>query len=336
MKVAMDAMNEDYLYAKLHAVWSRSFHGERLEQLRKTGSAEALRQALKGLGFDFTDSADLERQLTGVMYQQIGQIVPSLSTELVDFYYHQLLRSYLNNVKMVLREWAIGDERERVDALLMRVPGYPQIERDAHGQFRLATAELPRAWQQVIAAVAEEARTSRDTFVAESRLDCFFWQQYLACARRTEEAVPEVLAVVGDEADIRNVMALLRNLRLYRLPAAQIRAVLVAGGRRLGGATLDLLSSQASDEALLSKLPAPYAELVRAALPLGLVRVEKELWDWWWLRLRRQFGDAGTPALAVAVYPFLKSIEVQNLVRLCEAWRYGLSAEETAVSLVGR
>jgi vacuolar-type H+-ATPase subunit C/Vma6 len=339
MNTDFDNLNADYLFPKLHLIWAQALHGERLAALVNSGSREALERILASLGVDCSDHREVQRQLASAMFRKIQPIAAILPGGMLEFYRLFLARHFLDNVKTVLRhrQGTEGLAAADLQALLLDVPGFPHIETDASGVLRLREGgTIPDAWRQEFKEVSEALLSTGDIFAAENRLDQFYWRQLMAClAGMPDELGDAVRSFVGQETDIHNVMIVLRSLKLYRLPADALRRSLLPGGRYLKAEGLDRIAAAISDEDLLAKLPEPLAGVVREALPRGLPVVEDALWEYLWGRACRLFRDYSRPELSVAVFPFMKWVEMQNLSRLHEGLYIGLPTEELRILVIG-
>lgn len=339
MNTDFDNLNADYLFPKLHLIWAQALHGERLAALISGGNREALERLFGSMGIDGSDRREVQRQLASATFRKIQPIAAGLPGGMLEYYRLFLARHFLDNVKTVLRhrQGTEGLTATDLQALLLDVPGFPQVEADASGVLRLREGGLlPDAWRREFKEVSETLLSTGDIFAAENRLDQFYWRQVLAClAGMPDELGDAVRGFVGQEADVRNVMMALRNLKLYRLPAETLRRSLLPGGRYLKAEGLDRLAAAISDEDLLARLPEPLARVVREALPRGLPEVENGLWEYLWRQACRMFRDYSQPELTVAVFPFMKWIEMQNLSRVHEGFYIGLPPEELKLLVVG-
>ena len=339
MNTDFDNLNADYLFPKLHLMWAQSVHGERLAALVNSGSSDALERVLVSMGVDCSDRREVQRQLASAVFRKILPLTAALPGGMLEYYRLFMARHFLDNVKTVLRyrQGTEGLAPAELQALLLDVPGFPQVEADVSGVLRLREGGvLPESWRREFKEVSEALLSTGDIFAAENRLDLFYWRQILAClAGMPDELGEAVRSFVGQEADIRNVMMTLRSLKLYRMPADVIRRSLLPGGRYLKSDGLDRIASAISEEDLLSKLPAPLAGVVREALPRGLPEVEDALWEYLWGRACRMFRDYSQPELSVAVFPFMKWMEMQNLYRLHEGLYIGLPVEELRLLVIG-
>jgi len=330
------AVDLPYIIAKVRAMRSAMYEGDRLAALNRARTVPELAQRL-GFGEIAAGHLQVERLLTArhvADLVKVARLLDGRPGALCDWL---LARYQLENLKVTLRFWAAGEPVERLAGLLVEVPGFPALAveelteaRDLSGFIRLVQEPIfARGLSEGLDYWQSEGRT----FLAEAGLDAAYFrelhEQQAALGAADRAATRRV---VGADIDIYNLLLVTRSQVNYHLQLEDVQPFVVAGGTITRSSLLEARGE--TPGAILSKLPSV------AALHLGDVMPESlpELEDALLLRLhglanRRYYQsmlDLGAP---VAFY-YLKRNELANLVRVVEGLRYELQWSDVAKRLV--
>jgi vacuolar-type H+-ATPase subunit C/Vma6 len=330
-----------FLFAKLHAQWSRAVTGERLASLVQSRNDQALLRLLDELGVDTSRSAEIQKQILVCGAEAIGHIRDLLRPESAAAFYTAFLRRILfDNLKVILRHRLRPDSGTDLHYLLTESPALPHlpvrelVEAKTVNQFYRALPDMPGRGD--LLPVLVELDETRNLFVAETHLDRISYAHLVHQAAAVRGAMRRpALALTRLEMDLFNVVMLIRNAEIYHLPARELAEMVVPGGRLLTVDRLQALCEIREAGRLAEALPRPYALVLarRAGAPLYLR--EDALWEHMYREAYRVFRDFSCPAATVAAFPFLKRFEFLNLARVYEGFRVGLDADAIRVIMIG-
>ncbi len=326
MRSSAAQYTDEFLFAKLHAAWSRACTGARLESLaRAAGDAVALRRALESLGVQTADPATTPAALHLRLIADLAHI-RGLAGAGAGFYDAFLGRYFLENLKLLLRRRAGLISAAELEALLIQGPGLEPLRLDVLPEARnirlFHHALPPSPYKRALLPVLQEFDAGGDLFLADTRLDRLFFRELVAAAEAAPEGVREhAVALARLEVELFNIVTLLRGLELYRLPSETLAALLAADGLRISAAGWRELAGIADSARLVKKLPSPYAKALAPLAEQALPEREAALWALLHNEALRTFHDFRDLGAAVAAYPFLKQMETLGLVRIAEGAR---------------
>ena len=333
MTTGADQYTDEFLFAKLHARWSGAVVGARLEELvRASGEASAFRRALEAFGLPSTELAAMPPALHRRCIADLGQ-VRDLAGDGGAFYDAFIGRYFFENLKLLLRHRAKLLSAKELDYLLVEGPGLPPLRLDvlleAQNTKLFHRALPPGPYTKALLPILAEFDAKPDLFLADTRLERLFFHTLVAAAESAPPGMREsAVKLARLEAEIFNLVTVLRNLDLYHLPPEILAELLAEDGLLLSAQRLQELAGAADSARLIRQLPERYAKVLTplAGQPLPVRAAALwELLDTEALRTFRDFRDAGA---SIAVYPFLKQQETLGLIRLCEGARMGKSIKD--------
>jgi hypothetical protein len=337
------ATDFDYLAARLHARWSQAVRGPELRALLDSG-IPALARTLAGREIDIARPAEIQKQLTLQLAAELEAMAGEAggASPAAAWFRCFTGRLFLENLKTLLRQRLQPQPEGELAFLLLDGPGIPPLDT---ARFLAAPALAAAApWLPptpfTAGAVPVLAAFDRqpDLFAASTRLDTLFHETLATCATTLPPPMrPAATDLAAGIGDLFNLVLLLRNREVYRLPAGQVRPLLAPVGSlaRGGNGTLALLSDATlPPERFLAALPAaPRAQLAPVwAEPLH--HRENQLWAGLYRRACRWFNDFAAPGSAAAAYPLLRQMEWRNLCRLFEGLRFHLEPAELRALLL--
>lgn len=330
-----------FLFAKLHAQWSRTVTGERLAALVQSRNDQALLRLLADLGIDVSRPAEIQKQILVQGVEEVGRIQRLLRPASAAAFYAAFLgRTLFDNLKVILRCRLHPDLRPELRFLVVqsehlpRLPVDTLVEAQTVNQFFRALPDLPG--RADLLPVLVELDETRDLFVAETHLDRIYYGLLRDAACRVGGGMrAAAVDLTCREIDLFNLVMLLRNAGIYHLRPEQVRELFIPGGQLLGVEQMQPLAALRDPAALAAAAPRPYAAVLAARAGQPLYLLEDGLWEHMYREAYRAFRQFGAPPASVAAYPFLKRFEYLNLARVYEGFRIGLDAEAIRLIMIG-
>ncbi len=340
MRRAVTSLSADFLFPKLHGRWARSLTGAALQRLVQGGSAETIARALAPLGIAVARRADLQPQLIRHHIAELTAVQRLADYGTARFYAAFLDRHLFDDLKTILHYRLFPEHEVSIEVLLVNAAELPQLDapallgaRDA-GHFRSLLPDHPcgAAFLPLVA----ELEASRDLQAADGRLDRLF---YGALVKAADQLPLGTRAggrrLVRTEIDIVNLVMVMRNLLLYRLPAAAMCQRCLPDGLLLGAPLLESMVGSHDRAALVRWLPHPYQSLLAPLLEGELYLSENALWDHLYGLARDDFSDYDHPAASLVAFAFLKRFETLNIGRVCEGVHFGLGTASIREMMMG-
>jgi len=333
-------LSEDFLFPKLHGLWSRSLTGAALERLVQSGREETLSRALGALGIDVSRRENVQKQIVAAHIAELAGVRRLADARTAHFYSAFVERHFFENLKTVLHYHYLPEHGVSMQFLLIEAPGLPRFDAEALLASR-TTHQLHRnlpehASRERLLPLLVELEDSHDILRAECRLDRMFYMALLAAAeglpRSTRQAGCDL---VRTEIDIVNLVMILRNAVLYRLSAEALRGLCLEGGRHLPARALEPLLEAKAVPAVVAALPRPYRALLEPWVSGELYLSENALWNHLYRLAYRLFTDYDHPAASVVAFPFLKRFEMLNIGRVFEGIHFGLGPADIHEMMIG-
>lgn len=331
--------NEDYLFSKLHAIMARSLCQERLENVvQRCHSLGDLELVLQPMGISFAEHRKVQKMIYHSLFVQILYIMKGLPEGLKEYYQLTLGRFFCDNIKAVFHRQYVPEteENEPISDLLFNVPSYPTISVSPEGRLILdKKGRLPEGWRQEIEKIAKLTLQEASLFQIENRLDRMYWQSLLTCCQKMPKSLRSILlSYFSQVVDFRNLMTLFRNLRYYHLTAEELEMLLLPNEGLLNLPTLLHLVKITKEEELKQQLPKKYQDLI-GNKQKSLADVEQNFQNSLYQEVWQLFRNFEQPILSVVAFPLIKVVEMQNISRLYESMRLGISGDILRRFLVG-
>ena len=224
----------DYVSAKMRAIRSRLYEGERLRGLLGLGSVSALGERVLP-GSRATSVRGLERSLVEAHVSELVRIWRHLSGRRGEFFLWLLARYPLENLKVIVRGRAGGVGAEAIGELVARFGeplGLPLDELIAEGVSDEQLTRLRRRGVPGRALPAAWGEAKGDPFKMETMLEGGYFRELVgAMGRLGGRDRRAVDGLVQFEVDLANVMLALRGRTKYGMKAGEVEGYYVAGGR---------------------------------------------------------------------------------------------------------
>ena len=335
-------LGADFLFAHLHAWWSRSAQGARLDDLSRAATTENFLHLLQNMGIAVIDEAD---KVTAALllrhYEcltQLERLCPAAARRYV-LMQRMVLES--DNLKALLNYRYFPERIGSYHDVLIKFPRAVADYDDVEGLLSAPSTSqfigmLPLVVKvPEVIAIIEQLDRDRNIMAAECALDNLAYQAEQASA----EALPAGMRRVARELltyeiDIINVMTLLRNANFYRMGHEELNVAWMNGGSRITHGLWARLADEKDAARVFAQLPSEFANVMRQHAGEELNQLENRLRSQLMRKARRYFYDAGNPDLALPAYTWMLRFETVNLGRIFEGIRFSLPARAIREMLI--
>ncbi|MBO7742165.1 MAG: V-type ATPase subunit [Victivallales bacterium] len=325
-------LGTDFISSHLHAWWSGSAQGARLEEFARAATMDNFLHLLQSSGIAVVDSADgVTSALLVRHYGRLCDLERLTDGSVREYVRCQRLILESENLKAILNYRYFPERIGSYQDVLISFPR-PLIEYTDIGELLSVPSlsqfmeRLPRALQiPAVRAVIEKLDGDRNIMAAECALDNMTYQHELACAQALPGEMAEAaLDLLTYEIDLINTMTLLRNCSFYRMSAEELGAAWMNGGKRLKRVLWNRLADERDIEKLGAQLPAEFSRITREHAGESLNQLENLMRRRMMRSARRYFYNGDKPALALPAYLWLLRFESVNLGRVFEGIRFSL------------
>jgi vacuolar-type H+-ATPase subunit C/Vma6 len=283
------------------------------------------------------DHRQFQRRLTEVHLSQLTWILNYLGGRPHELFLWLLRRYQFENLKVLFRGFHARRGPQEIGRYLITVPEYFALP--VEQMLSAATADdfasaIPDASLQRVAAESVPAyREKGKPFFFEAALDRSFYSTLLRLADEPSlEDLASCLPMLALDANVYLVMLVLRARFNYDAGFEEIEPF-VKIRRALPVAVLRSVHAAERPSDSVGALPKDLRRAVTGSVET-VEDIERGLMSYFYDRANATFYGAGiTLAVPVAFY-YLKRIELANLIRLAEAYRYEMSPGEMRRSLV--
>lgn len=340
MPQLLTSLSPDFLFARLHGKWSDFLHCDALSRMARGGGIDVLQRALVPRQIDLSRRELAQKQLIGHLITELWGIRRHLDSHTAAFYDAFVERYFFENLKAIFHAHFFPEREANLEFLLIASEALPPLDtehivdaRNVNQLYRLLPAH---PCKEELLPILVELEDTRDIQVAECRLAQLYYRSLLQAAkrlplgRRREGGV----RLAGMEIDLTNLVMILRNARLYHLPAEALEELCIPGGYLVQAKVLQALLA-AGPEELLQRLPGEYRRLALPFADSPLFLVENALWQHLYASAFDLFRDYNCPGVSIIAFPLLKQFEVQNIIRLFEGLHFRLDAADIESMLIG-
>lgn len=340
MKHPVAGLSYDFIFPKLHGMWSRAVVGDTLHHLVQAARPDALERALAGLGVDVKNRSEFQKRLTEMHIDELARVARLLDRKTADFYDALIDRYYFENLKTILHYHHFPSQDVSIEYLLIQSDFFPALDLEqvtsARNVNQLVRALPDHPVMEHMLPLLVELDDTKDLFVAESRLDRYCYGYMCAAARRLPRATRELgRGFVAMETDIENLIMALRNAAVYQLDSEILKELWIEGGERIPSEALQALADSADEGIDPSVLPKPYVRIVEQVTDQELYVVENDLWNLLYASAYEVFSDFDRPSGAVVAFPYLKRFELLNIGRVYEGIHFGLAPDAMQSMMIG-
>ncbi|NOY80823.1 MAG: V-type ATPase subunit [Kiritimatiellaeota bacterium] len=333
-------LSHEFLFAKLHGMWAKALAGAPLQALIEGRADSALFRLLAERGIEPRDRPRVQKGLLTHLIGVLGGVMRLTGADAAAFYRRLIERFHIENLKTILHYRYFPERDVDIQVLLIESPFLPHLEAEAlldassiHRFFQMLP-ELDQRSQ--LLPILVELDDSHDLFVAEAHLDQLYFRGLLGALPELSPQVREAAEeLVKTEADVNNVIILLRNAALYNLPGDRIVELLLPGGALLTASAARQLAEAGNPESIRQHLPMLYKRQLEGLDPDGLHLWENGLWRLLYRQAYRRFRDFDQPGASVAAFPYLKRFETLNIGRIYEGFHFELETEDILAMMIG-
>ena len=333
----MHGVGYAFLNAKVRGQRSRVYEKERLAELVSRRTVSALARDLYP-DQRATDYLAVERRLAADHVSHLAGLAAFVSGAPEKLLRWMLYRYQVENLKVLLRFVATGQRPDDWADYLLPVPAAPPIPaEDLLASESLATfvrrAQL-MGFKDLCRELARTPALAERPFTIEAAWDSAFYRELAARADRVGgRDRPYVLELVGHEIDTYAILFALRARLNYAIPADDILRLTPTSGQRVRPAAIARIAASTDLAAALSALP-PVSVGGAPGGPHSIEDVETRLWRRTCTLASRVFASSVRgPGIVVAFF-YVKRVELMNLIRLVELFRYGTAQEQVRSCLI--
>ena len=283
------------------------------------------------------DHRQFQRRLAEDHLQQLTWILNYLGGRAHELFVWLLRRYQLENLKVLFRGFHARRPPREVKRYIIATPEEFALPVEqmisAAGTDEFAGLVPDASLRAAVIEGLQSYAKKSEPFFFEAALDAAFYSKLLSLADEgSAEGLASCLPLLALDTDIHLVVLVLRARFNYGIDFEEIEAILRVR-RAAPVESLRAVHSAESVTAAGQALPKALAKAVGRSVQ-SVEDVERELGTYLHTRANAAFYGSGiTMAVPVAFY-FLKRIELGNLIRLAEAYRYGMSAPEMRRALV--
>jgi len=335
----------DFVNAKVHGMRGRLYEGERLDALLHYPTLPDLVRAVLPQYDSQGTVRSVERELTRGLFDALAEIARATDGPVQGLVQKLVRRCDLENLKVVIKFW--DGRRRGVEGLpsecedfLVECRGVeaPPVDEMLATQTvaELIDAIPDRTWQNACREAARGDTPETSTFYLEAALDVTYLLSLWDCIEklpRLDRAVAR--RIIGTEIDIANVLWARRLRATYGLSASEANELLCPRGHYLSDAHRRAVCEAAHD---LAQMVAVMPLGDRRGLPQILVEREADadalLLSHLYRVANREFYRDVFGIGVIAGYYVAKKVELVNLVRVIEGYKYRLRPEEIQSLLI--
>lgn len=341
MRAFVDSANGEFLFARIHAKWSRALTPDKILRILSGSSGPAaLEEALKATGLATATLASAPRVLGQRFVEELSGIRSQLDSGTGLYYSCFIDRFFLDNLLILLSIRQNPAHRAELAPLLLESRYLPELRTEPLLQADSASQMMEmipsNPFQRRLRPMLKEFDVQKDLFLAECRLESLFYATLANAAANLPGEYPALAArLLGSEIDIAHILLLLRNVTTYKLPAERLESLFYGQGRLIRKSALAGLARLTEPDMMAAALPGPYARILKKAGAGNLAAVEDALWSSHYQLLLEPFRNFMDPESTLIAFPLLKRCELRNTIRLLEGLRLGLKPDEIRESVIG-
>lgn len=332
---------KDFLYARLHGLWSNAVQGEFLVQLAESATEENCCRLLNQHGIACEAGRGFQRSIKEhelAVYTLMQKLV---SKEMAEYFTSVINDFDFENLKLLLHARFLPDDLLYLDDLLVKTNALKQLDIKkllALRDLNEFCDKLPCSpqYRPQLTQIAGRLAENHDMMEAECALDRLEYSSRLDASLKLSQPYRQPAEeLVRREIDGRNLSILLRNINFYHFSNERMQDIWLIGGT-LSTEFLDSLNAGSSPADLIAALPPRYARILAPLVSQELYISENALWSNLWQDGLKLFRDTVTPEKSLIAFPYLLRFETMNIVRIYEAIRFGLPASDLKKMLIGK
>ncbi len=328
--------NLDFLTAKVRAIRSKIYEGEKLYRLCQLQNIEDLAKALAP-DEPGGDAISLQRYLTARHVIALHKLLQWLDGWEAEMFLWMLRRYQVENLRVILRCWATNADKSFLGAYTVKLPEELDLPTEVlmkspDMESLVMTIPLAQLREGALLGLGEFEESQRLFFI-EAGIDKAYFTELNRIGQQCKtEAQPAVNKLVNLELDIYNTMLVLRGLFNYSVRFNKIRVLLAPFGREIGMKALEQLRNAANLDDAAEAIPA--ALLGRQAPPTTADQAETAMWSTLYRTANRQYYTSVLDFGTIAAFYYIKRVELSNLIKISECIRYGQKGGQMRQKLI--
>ena len=330
----------DFIFAKLHGLWGRAVHGERLRKLTTCVTEELFFQSLNNLGLQISQQDHFQKKIAAREIARLQDVIAWADAPTARFIHAKIRNIADENLKLLLNYRFLPEHEIPISELLVPIPGVEPY--DYKTLLEAPNTEkfielLPDCQEfPELPEIIRRLEQDGDFTASDCAIDSISFQQEMASARGLSFGLRNVaVELVGREIDITNLCMLLRNANMYHIENERLQKFWIPGGEILPLDKLCLLGELQTPGEVIDALPPPLGTMLLPFRDQELYRSEHALWNWLAQRAFQLFRDFTHPGYSILVYPYLLHFETINLGRIYEGIRFGMPPAVIQEMMVG-
>ncbi len=334
------SISSEYLFVRVHALWTRELQGESLRKLIESEARADLFRWLEEHGIAPDDRTLVQKRLIELMLGDLGRLLVLCEPPMAAWFQVQMLRFFFDNLKTLLHYRYFPETDVDIHWLLVESPHLPAVDPglllDAPSARRFVQLLPPFPGKNEFEPIVAHLEEKRDIFQAEAGVDRLYLHLLLSTAETLgDDSGGGAAAILAKtECDVANALTVLRNAAIYHLPPERIEPIVHPGGR-LRPSAWAALAAQNSVEAIRSGLPEHFRRILDGLPPDRLHLWENALWGILQQHTWHAFRDFDTMENSLAAYPYLKWFQTLDINRVYEGFYFHLKPEEILEMMIG-
>ena len=338
-KAAVPASIE-YLYARVHAMRAKTFHGESLHELANADGMDGMAGEMRRHGIVAHNRESFAKAVQIRELEILDKLRLQMPPVLERYYRAFMDRTRYRNIKTLLRYRYFKENEETIRSLIIPMPfGEPvditrALRVEAVEDF-ISELHLGEEAPEVEACVRPLMK-SKDIIAAESDLERLAYAKLLAAARQLPSVIrTPAVELVQLEIDIQNICMLMRNARTTHWIAERMARLWMPDGRFLSDKLLESLVMAGDVREIIAALPKAYQREFSKVAGHDLPQVEHAAWKMLFALAERIHRGSSDMRMPLVAFPFLLHFESIDLSRLNECVYFGFNPREIADYLFG-
>ncbi len=330
----------DFIFARLHGLWSRGVYGERLRKLSTCVTEELFFQSLNNLGLEISRQDHFQKKIAAREIAHMQDIIVWGDAATARFIHAKIRNIADENLKVLLNYRFLPKHEIPISELLIPIPGMPPY--DCKSLLEAASTEkfielLPDCQEfPELPELIRKLEKDGDFTASDCAIDSISFQQEMASAKRLSGGMRSVACeLVSREIDITNLSMLLRNVNMYHIDNDRLQNFWIPHGKILPLEKLTRLGELQTTAEVIDALPPLFAAMLHPFRDKELYHSEHALWNWLAKRALQLFRDFTHPELSILAYPYLLHFETINLGRIREGIRFGMPSSVIQEMLIG-
>ena len=337
------------LTAKLHAMHGKSLSPQNYRELiRKQSVSEiasyikhqtSYADALRDINESSVHRGQLENDLRRHFYTEYLKTLHYAQVEVADFYNFFVIRMEIDEILSCIRLLNAGRQGE----YFFSFPSYfaSRAKFDLFGLAKVSSYKdllnllQNTPYYDILKQFDPEDENHLDIIRLENEFDKYYYSHILSIADHffagTERQ--EIRNIFGIEIDLRNISEVFRLKKYFQVKNEYIRGLLLPFYCKLHKEELAAMADAPDIDAAVQVLTRSYyGKFIGNG---SFDTIEKFSQQAIYLFNRRLLAFSRSAPAAVVAYLNLKSIEINNLIRIIEGVRYGLAPAEIEKTLTG-